>query len=82
LDVNTALLLGLGIDWVTIKGFISGSLLPFTFATAFAGVGSKVSFKSILSLGTRPILVAAAVAVTAGLLAFITAVVLVPYIGV
>jgi uncharacterized integral membrane protein (TIGR00698 family) len=80
LDLNTASLLVAGIDWVAIKGFVSGSLLPFTFATAFAGVGSKVSFKSILSLGSKPILVAAAVAVTAGVLAFITAVALVPYI--
>jgi uncharacterized integral membrane protein (TIGR00698 family) len=81
LDLNTASLLGAGIDWVVIKGFVSGSLLPFTFATAFAGVGSKVSFKSILSLGSKPILVAAAVAVTAGVLAFVTAVLLVPYIA-
>jgi uncharacterized integral membrane protein (TIGR00698 family) len=81
LDLNTASLLGAGIDWVAIKGFVSGSLLPFTFATAFAGVGSKVSFKSILSLGSKPILVAAAVAVTAGVLAFVTAVLLVSYIA-
>jgi uncharacterized integral membrane protein (TIGR00698 family) len=81
LDLNVASLLSAGIDWVAIKGYVSGTLLPFTFATAFAGVGSKVSFKSILALGTKPILVAATVAVTAGLLAFVTAVLLVPYIG-
>ena len=82
LDVNTASLLSAGIDWVAIKGYVSGTLLPFTFATAFAGVGSKVSFKSIAALGTRPILVAATVAVTAGVLAFVTAVLLLPYIAV
>jgi len=81
LDLNIASLLGAGIDWVAIKGFLSGTILPFTFATAFAGVGSKVSFSSILGLGVRPILVAAAVAVTAGLLAFLSAVLLVPFMA-
>jgi uncharacterized integral membrane protein (TIGR00698 family) len=81
LDVNSAALLGVGVDWAAIKTHLSGTILPFTFATAFAGVGSKVSFSSILRLGTRPIVVAAAVAVTAGLLAFITAVLLVPFIA-
>jgi hypothetical protein len=80
LDLNIDSLLRAGIDWVAIKGYLSGTILPFTFATAFAGVGSKVSFHSILGLGARPILVAAAVAVTAGLLAFLSAVLLVPFI--
>lgn len=80
LDLNSASLLGAGVDWAAIKTYLSGTILPFTFATAFSGVGSKVSFSSILRLGTRPILVAAAVAVTAGLLAFITAMLLVPMI--
>lgn len=81
LDLNVAPLLGAGVDWVAIKGFFSGTILPFTFATAFAGVGSKVSFSSILKLGARPIILAATVALTAGLLAFITAVLLVPFIA-
>lgn len=81
LDLNIDSLLGAGIDWVAIKGVLSGTILPFTFATAFAGVGSKVSFHSILGLGVKPILVAAAVAVTAGLLAFLSAVLLVPFIA-
>ena len=82
LDVKVASLLSVGINWLAIKAYISGTLLPFTFATAFAGVGSKVSFKSIAALGAKPILVAATVAVTAGVLAFITAVLLLPYIAV
>ncbi|MCX6656386.1 MAG: putative sulfate exporter family transporter [Candidatus Bathyarchaeota archaeon] len=82
LDLNIASLLSAGIDWIAIKGYLSSTILPFTFATAFAGVGSKVSFHSILGLGARPILVAAAVAVTAGLLAFLSAVLLVPFIAV
>jgi uncharacterized integral membrane protein (TIGR00698 family) len=82
LDLNTALLLDIGIDWVAIKSYTSGALLPFMFATAFAGVGSKVSFKRIFNLGKRPILVAAAVAVTAGILALTIAAILVPYIAV
>ena len=82
LDVKVASLLSVGINWVAIKAYISGTVLPFTFATAFAGVGSKVSFKSIAALGAKPILVAATVAVTAGVLAFVTAVLLLPYIAI
>jgi len=82
LDLNADGLLGVGIDWIAIKGYFSGSVLPFIFATAFAGVGSRVSFRSILRLGARPILVAAAVAVTAGLLAFVMAVILVPFVSI
>jgi uncharacterized integral membrane protein (TIGR00698 family) len=81
LDLNAASLLGAGIDWVAVKGYLSGTILPFTFATAFAGVGSKVSFSSILRLGARPILLAATVALTAGLLAFLSAVLLVPFMA-
>jgi len=79
LDLNAAQLLGAGVDWVTVKTYLSGTILPFAFATAFAGVGSKVSFASILKLGARPILLAATVALTAGLLAFISAVLLAPF---
>jgi uncharacterized integral membrane protein (TIGR00698 family) len=81
LDLNIGTLLGAGVDWTVIKTYLSGTILPFTFATAFAGVGSKVSFSSILRLGAKPILVAAAVAVTAGVLAFVTSVLLVPFIA-
>lgn len=81
LDVNAAGLLGVGVDWLAIKAYVSGTVLPFTFATAFAGVGSKVSFRSIAALGPRPILVAAVVAVAAGLLAFVSAVLLAPFIS-
>ena len=81
-DVKVASLLSVGINWLAIKAYISGTVLPFTFATAFAGVGSKVSFKSIAALGAKPILVAATVAVTAGVLAFVTAILLLPYIAV
>jgi uncharacterized integral membrane protein (TIGR00698 family) len=82
LDLNAGGLLGVGIDWIAIKGYLSGSVLPFIFATAFAGVGSRVSFRSIAKLGARPILVAAAVAVTAGLLAFLMAFLLVPFVSI
>lgn len=81
LDLNAAQLLGAGVDWVAIKAYFSGTILPFTFATAFAGVGSKVSFSSILKLGAKPIVLAATVAVTAGLLAFVSAVLLAPLIS-
>ena len=81
LDLNVTPLLSAGVDWVAAKAYLSGTILPFTFATAFAGVGSKVSFSSILQLGAKPILLAATVAVTAGFFAFITAVLLVPFIA-
>lgn len=82
LDLNTAPLLKMGFDWIAGKTLLSGIILPFLFATAFAGVGSKVSFKSIMGLGVRPLLLAATVAVTAGLLAFVAAFLLVPFIPV
>ncbi len=81
LDLNAAQLLGSGVDWVAIKAYFSSTILPFTFATAFAGVGSKVSFSSILKLGAKPIILAATIAVTAGLLAFVSAVLLVPLVA-
>ncbi len=81
LDLNVAQLLGAGVDWVAIKAYFSSTILPFTFATAFAGVGSKVSFSSILKLGPKPIILAATIAVTAGLLAFVSAVLLVPLVA-
>jgi uncharacterized integral membrane protein (TIGR00698 family) len=73
LDINASVLLQTGFDWLSLKPILSGTILPFAFATAFAGVGSKVSFSSILKLGVKPILLAASVAVTAGILAFISA---------
>jgi uncharacterized integral membrane protein (TIGR00698 family) len=82
LDLNVAPLLRMGFDWVAVKTLLSGTILPFMFATAFAGVGSKVSFRSIMSLGVRPLFLAATVAVTAGLLAFVAAFLLVPFIPV
>jgi uncharacterized integral membrane protein (TIGR00698 family) len=82
LDLNVSSLLMMGFDWVNVKTLLSGTVLPFMFATAFAGVGSKVRFKSIMSLGYKPIILAATVAVTAGLLAFLVAFLLVPFIPV
>ena len=80
LDLNVSSLLMMGFDWVAVKALLSGIVLPFMFATAFAGVGSKVRFKSIMGLGVRPLMLAATVAVTAGLLAFVAAFLLVPFI--
>lgn len=80
LDLNVSSLLTMGFDWVAVKALLSGIVLPFMFATAFAGVGSKVRFKSIMGLGARPLMLAATVAVTAGLLAFVVAFLLVPFI--
>ena len=80
LDLNVSSLFMMGFDWVYVKALLSGIVLPFMFATAFAGVGSKVRLKSIIGLGVRPLMLAATVAVTAGLLAFVAAFLLVPFI--
>ena len=66
--------------WLWLKGQLSGMLLPFFLATAFAGVGSKVRFSSIARLGAKPFVFAALMAVTAGMLALIMAVVMAQYI--
>lgn len=80
LDINAASLRGRGFDWISAKALLSGTILPFAFATAFTGVGSKVNVRKILELGYRPLLVAAIVAATAGLIALAAAVALTPLI--
>jgi uncharacterized integral membrane protein (TIGR00698 family) len=80
LDLAAPTLASQGFDWVWFKGLLSGSVLPFLFATAFAGVGSKVKFRSILGLGFRPFAAAAGVAAVAGFAAFISALALAPLI--
>jgi uncharacterized integral membrane protein (TIGR00698 family) len=73
--------LGFGLDWASLKGTLSGSVIPFMFATAFAGVGSRVRFASLLRLGAKPLLLGAAVTATAGFVAFACALFLAPLIA-
>jgi uncharacterized membrane protein YadS len=80
LDLNNDWLIGMGFDWNMVKVMLSGTILPFMFATAFTGVGSKVLFKSILSLGIRPLLLTATVTITAALISLFASFLLVPYI--
>ncbi len=69
------------LGWLWLKGLLSGRLLPFFLATAFAGVGSKVRFSSISKLGAKPFVFAALMAVTAGMLALFMAMVTAQYIS-
>lgn len=69
------------LGWSWLKDQLSGGLLKFSLATAFAGVGSKVRFSSISKLGAKSFVFAALMAVTAGTLALIMAVVMAQYIA-
>ena len=80
LDANVSTLISAGIDWVYFKGLLKGNVIPFLLATAFAGVGSKVQFRTIAKLGVKPFAFAALMAILAGTLAFSLAVLVAPYI--
>jgi len=80
LNANVDSLMALGVDWLSIKSLLSGSVIPFLLATAFAGVGSKVQFRMIAKLGVKPFAVAALMAVLAGGLALCLAVLVAPYV--
>ena len=70
----------LGLDWPLVKSVLSGTVIPFLLATAFAGVGSKVRFESIAKLGARPFIVGAVTALVAGLLALAMAIMVTPFV--
>jgi uncharacterized integral membrane protein (TIGR00698 family) len=74
LDAYASQVKSLGLDWPLVKAVLSGTIIPFLLATAFAGVGSKVRLGSIARLGARPLVVGAATASVAGLLALIMAI--------
>ena len=80
LDANASALAVTGLDWVYFKGLLKGNVIPFLLATAFAGVGSKVQFRTIARLGVKPFAFAALMAVLAGTLAFALAVLVAPYV--
>lgn len=80
LDAYAPQIKAVGFDWPSAKALLSGSVIPFLLATAFAGVGSKVRFKDILRLGVRPFAAGALIAALAGLLALILAAAVSPYL--
>ena len=82
LNANVDSLMAMGVDWPSIKSLLSGSVIPFLLATAFAGVGSKVQFRTISKLGFKPFAVAALMAFLAGGLALCLAVLVAPYVPV
>lgn len=78
LDASSITFLGVG--WDLAKTALKSSLIPFLLAVSFAGVGSKVQFRDIASVGWRPFAFAAVMAVVAGTLALAMAVVTAPYL--
>ena len=82
LNANADTLMVMGIDWLALKSLLSGSVIPFLLATAFAGVGSKVQFRTIARLGFKPFAFAALMAVLAGGLALFLAILVAPYVPV
>ena len=70
-----------GLYWPILKSSLSGTVFPFLLAMAFAGVGSKVNFRSIARLGLRPFAVAALMAVAAGVLALVLAALVSPFVS-
>jgi len=70
----------LGLTWPSLKSALSGKVIPFLLAIAFAGVGYKVNFRNIARLGLKPFAVAAFMAVTAGTLALMLAILVAPLI--
>jgi len=80
LDIYTPQLALAASSWTAAKTLLSGSVLPFLLATAFAGVGSKVRFRSIAKLGVKPFAVAALMAILSGALALVLAAIVSPFV--
>lgn len=80
LDYYAGPLQTLGFDWIPVKKALSGTILPFLLAASFAGVGLKVRFRDISKLGGKAFGVGALVAVVAGLLALLLAIIVQPLI--
>ncbi len=66
--------------WTFFKSTLGGKILPFLLAISFVGVGSKVKFSSIAKLGAKPFAVAALMAVLAGTISLILAIIAAPFI--
>lgn len=73
--------LGLFTAWSFAKTTLKSTLIPFLLAIAFAGVGSKVKFKDIASVGWKSFGFAALMSVFSGILALVMAVLVAPYIA-
>jgi len=80
LDAHASQIATMGFDWLSIKAMLSGTIFKFLLALCFAGVGSKVRFRSIAKLGAKSFGVGAFMAVFAGVLALVLAIVMSPFI--
>ena len=81
LDSYTSKVALIGLIWPPLKLFLSGTVVPFLLAVAFAGVGSKVKFRNMAKLGLKPFTAAASMAIIAGILALALAVLVAPLIS-
>lgn len=66
--------------WTVLKSILGGRILPFLLAISFVGVGSKVKFSSIAELGAKPFAVAALLAMLAGTVSLVLAIIAAPLI--
>jgi uncharacterized integral membrane protein (TIGR00698 family) len=81
LDSYTSKVALIGLIWPPLKLFLSGTLVPFLLAVAFAGVGSKVKFRNMAKLGLIPFAAVASMAIIAGVLALTLAALVAPLIS-
>jgi uncharacterized integral membrane protein (TIGR00698 family) len=78
LDSYAPQIAAIGFDWLTVRATLKGPIYKFLFALCFAGVGSKVRFGNIVKIGVKSFSVGAMMAVLAGILALIFAIVVAP----
>jgi uncharacterized integral membrane protein (TIGR00698 family) len=80
LDAYAAPITALGFDWLAVKATLTDTIFKFLFAVCFAGVGSKVKFTAIATIGVKSFGVGAMMAILAGLLALVLAIGIAPFI--
>jgi len=69
-----------GFNWLSVKATLKDSIFKFLFALCFAGVGSKVKFRTISKLGAKSFAVGAMIAVFTGILSLVLALAISPII--
>jgi len=80
LDLYAPQILELGFDWLSVKTVLKGTIFKFLFALCFAGVGSKVRIRSMADIGLKSFAVGASMAIFAGILALLLAIIVSPLI--
>lgn len=67
-------------DWSSVRSVLSGYMVPFLLATSLAGVGLKVKVSALAKMGRKAFTIGATVAVAAGILALVLAILIAPYV--